>query len=122
MAVLLQDDKLSTKEVCHHPEECSSSKRKSFALSQLFFIVANAPDSLKHSIIPCMLKGHPVDRYIRASENFISDRIVNTVGLIPKRKSSKINLALSELSAIVLGRVTGDHDILGPTYKNFLLE
>ena len=55
-AVLPQDDNLSTKEVRDHPEECSSS-----ALSQLFSIVASAPDSLKHSIISCMLRGHPVD-------------------------------------------------------------
>ena len=107
MAVLLQDDKLSTKEVCDHPEECSASNRKSFALAQLFSIIANVPDSLKHFIIPCMLRGNPVNSLLHtgASENLISDRIVNTVGLTPKGKSSKVNMALSELNATVLGRV-----------------
>ena len=52
------------------------------------------------------------------SENFISDGIVNTVGLIPNGESSKANMALSELSAIVLSRVTSDFKVQGRTYKN----
>ena len=67
-----QDDNLSFKEVFDHPEKCLSS-----ALSQLFSIVACAPDSLKHFIIPSMLRGHPVDSLFEtgASENFISKGI-----------------------------------------------
>ena len=67
-----------------------------------------------------MLRGHPVDSLLDtgASENFISDGIVNTVGLIPNGKSSLVNMASSELSATVLGRVTSDLDIQGRTYKN----
>ena len=62
-----------------------------------------------------MLRGHPVDSFLRtgASENFISDGIANTVGLIPNGKSSKVNMASSELSATVLGRVTSDLDFQG---------
>ena len=79
----MADDNLSTKELCDHPEECSSS-----ALPPLFSIIASAPDSLKHSIIPCMLRGYPVNSLLDtgASEKFISDGIVNTVGLIPNGK------------------------------------
>ena len=116
MATLLpHEDYLNTKEVRDHPEECSSS-----STTQLFSIIASAPDSLKHSIIPCMLRGHPVDSLLdtSASENFISDGIVNTVGLIPNGKSSKVNMASSELSATVLGRVTSDLDVQGRIYKN----
>ena len=114
-AVLPHDDNLSTKEVCDHPEECSSS-----STTQLFSIMASAPDSLKHSIIPCMLRGHPVDSLLDtgASENFISDRIVNRVGIIPNKKNSKVDMASSELSATVLGRVTSNLDVQGRTYKN----
>ena len=53
-----------------------------------------------------------------ASENFISDGIVNTVGLIPNGKCSLVNMASSELSATVLGRVTSNLDVQGQTYKN----
>ena len=114
-AVLPHEDYLNTKEVRDHPEECSSS-----STPQLFSIIASAPDSLKHCIIPCMLRGHPVDSLLDTgpSENFISDRIVNTVGLIPSGKSSKVNMASSEMSATVLGRVTSDLDVQGRTYKN----
>ena len=67
-----QDDNLSFKEVFDHPEKCSS-----FALPQLFSIVACAPDSLKYFIIPSMLRGHPVDSLFEtgASEKFISKGI-----------------------------------------------
>ena len=120
-AVLPHEDYLNTKEVRDHLEECSSS-----STPQLFSIIASAPDSLKHSIIPCMLRGHPVDSLLdtSASENFISDGIVNTVGLIPKWKISKVNMASSELSATVLGRGTSDFDVQGRTYeyKNFSFE
>ena len=114
-ALLPHDDYLNTKEVRDHPEECSSS-----STTQLFSIISSAPDSLKHSIIPCMLRGHPVDGLpdTGASENFIREGIVNTVGLIPNGKSSKVNMASSELSATVLGRVTSDLDVQGRTYKN----
>ena len=62
-----------------------------------------------------MLRGHPVDSFLGtgASENFISDGIANTVGLIANGKSSKINMTSSELSATVLGRVTSDLDFQG---------
>ena len=116
VALLPHDnDYLNTKEVRNHPEECSSS-----STTQFFSIIASAPDSLKHSIIPCMLRGHPVDSLLDTSpsENFISEGIVNTVGLIPNGKSSKVNMASSELSATVLGRVTSDLDVQGRTYKN----
>ena len=115
VAVLPHDNLLSTKEVRDHPEECSSS-----ALLHLFSIIASAPDSLKHSIISCMFRGYPVNSLldIRASENLISDGIVNTVGLIPNGKSSKVNMTSSELSATVLGRVTSNLDVQGRTYKN----
>ena len=105
---------MNTKEVRNHPEECSSS-----STLQLFSIIASAPDSLKHSIIPCMLRGHPVDSLLDtgASENFISDRIVNAGGLIPNGKRSLVNMVSSELSAIILGRVTSDFDVQGRTYK-----
>ena len=64
--------------------------------------------------------GHPVDSLLDtgASENFISDRIVNRVGIIPNKKSSKVDMASSELSATVLGRVTSNLDVQGRTYKN----
>ena len=112
-------DHLNTKEVCDHPEECSSS-----ALTQFCSIIASAPDSIKHSIIPSMLRGHPVDSLLDtgASENFISDGIVNIIGLKPNGKSSKVNMASSELSATVLGRVTSDLDVQGRTYKNLSFE
>ena len=45
---------------------------------------------------------------------------MNTVGLIPNGKSSKVNMASSELSATILGQVTSDFDIQGQTYKNLL--
>ena len=79
-AVLPHEDYLNTKKVRDHPKKCSSS-----STLQLFSIIASAPDSLKHSIIPCILRGHPVDSLLDtgASENFISDGIVNTIGLIP---------------------------------------
>ena len=53
-----------------------------------------------------------------ASKNFISEGIVNTVGLIPNGKSSKVNMTSSELSATVLRLVTSDLDVQGRTYKN----
>ena len=67
-----------------------------------------------------MLRGHPVDSLLDtgASENFISEGIVNIVELIPNGKSSKVNMASSELSATILGRVTSDLDVQGRTYKN----
>ena len=91
-----------------------------FRTRQLSSIIASAPDPFKHSIIPCMLRGHPVDSLLDtgAFENFISDGIMNTVGLIPNGKSSKVNMASSELSATVLGRVTSNLDVQGRTYKN----
>ena len=116
-AVLPHEDYLNTKEVRNHPEECPSS-----STPQLFSIIDSAPDSLKHSIIPCMLREHLVDSLLDtgASENFINDGIVNTVGLIPNGKSSKVNMTSSELSATVLGRVTNNLDVQGRTYKNLL--
>ena len=99
-------------------------QKKSSALPQLFSIIASSPDSLKHSIISCMLRGRPVDSLLDtgASKNFISNKIVNTVGLIPNGKSSKVNMTLSELSATALGRVASDLDVQGQTYKIFRLE
>ena len=44
-ALLPHDDYLNTKEVRDHPKECSS-----FSTTQLFSIIASAPDSLKHSM------------------------------------------------------------------------
>ena len=118
-ALLPHEDYLSTKEVWDHPEECLSS-----STTQLFSIIASAPDSLKRSIITCMLRGHPVDNLLDtgASENFISDGIVNTVGLIPNGKSSKVNMASSELSATVLGRVTSTLTFKDEHIKTFRLE
>ena len=108
VAVLPHEDYLNTKEVHNYPEKCLSS-----STPQLLSIIASAPDSLKHSIIPCMLRGHPVDSLLDtgACKNFISNEIVNTVGLIPNRKSSKVNMASSELSVTVLGQVTSNLDI-----------
>ena len=67
-----------------------------------------------------MLRGHPLDSLLDtgASENFISNGIVNTIGLIPNGKSSKVNMASSEWSATVLGRVTSDLDFQGRPYEN----
>ena len=67
-----------------------------------------------------MLRGHPVDSVLDrgASENFISDGIVNTVGLILSRESSKVNMASSKSSATVFGQVTSELDVQGQRYKN----
>ena len=91
--VLAQNDNLSTKDVSDHPKRCLSS-----VLPQLFFIFANSRDWLKHSIIPCMIRGHLVNNFldIGASGNFISEGIVSTIGIIPKGKISKVNMASSK--------------------------
>ena len=70
----------------------------------------------------CMLRENPVDSLLDtdAFENFISDGIVNTVGLIPNGKSSKVNMASSELSATALGRVTSDLHFKDNVQKPFV--
>ena len=94
----------------------------SFTLSKPYLmpVLAGAPQYLKPTVVPCVLKGLKIDGLLDtgASENFIRKEVAKSVGLKPSGYKSQVSVASDQLTAPALGKVQSELELQARKYPN----